>query len=218
MIKILEKLLDLIYIQPCLICHSIKEDKIICSKCYKKIRFMPKGVFRQEKGVNVYACTIYDGVIKQLIKEFKYYNKKRLGKLMAELMFQYWKELNIQGEFTVIPVPIHKNRRKERKYNHMDITGEELSKLTNYKINKNFLIRIKDTQKQYKLHKSERIKNIKDAFSINLSENIEQSENLLIIDDITSTGITVEEIVKLLKNNGYNHITVLTLSTPDIWN
>ncbi len=179
---------------------------------------MPKGVFRQEKGVNVYACTIYDGVIKQLIKEFKYYNKKRLGKLMAELMFQYWKELNIQGEFTVIPVPIHKNRRKERKYNHMDITGEELSKLTNYKINKNFLIRIKDTQKQYKLHKSERIKNIKDAFSLNLSENIEQSENLLIIDDITSTGITVEEIVKLLKNNGYNHITVLTLSTPDIWN
>ena len=87
-----------------------------------------------------------------------------------------------------------------------------------YKVNKNFIIRTKDTQKQYKLHKSERIKNIKNAFELNNENAPDKSTPLLIIDDITSTGITLEEIIKLLKTNGYNNITALTLATPDIWN
>ena len=80
------------------------------------------------------------------------------------------------------------------------------------------LLRIKDTKKQFKLNKKERIQNIKNAFDI--SKNVEMSKdtNILVIDDITSTGTTLEEIIKVLKKNGYKNITALTLATPDIWN
>ena len=218
MIKFIEKLLNLIYVQPCYFCKSIKEDKIICSRCYGKIHFLPSGVFRQNEECNIYACTIYDEIIKKLIKDLKYHNQRRLAPLFAYIMANYWKKLGLMQNYLILPVPIHKSRMKERKYNHMDIVAQEFSKITNYKLNKNFLIRIKDTEKQYKLHKQERIKNIKNAFDINKNINLDKNTHLLILDDITSTGITLEEIIKVLKKNGYYNITALTLATPDIWN
>ncbi len=218
MIKLLEKLLNLIYIQPCYFCRSTKEDKILCSKCYKKIHFMPESVFKVINGCNVYACCLYDGIIKSLIRDLKYHKKKKLAKLQAQLMYEYWQELHKSSDFIIVPVPIHKNRLKERKYNHMDLIAEEFSLLTNYKINKNLILRIKDTQKQFNLKKAERIKNIKGAFVVNEEEILEKSQKILIIDDITSTGITLEEVIKPLKKAGYKNITALTLATPDIWN
>lgn len=179
---------------------------------------MPPSTFRENRGCKIYACTLYDEITKRLIRDLKYHNKKKLAPLQAKIMYEYWKELNKEGEYLILPVPIHPHRKKERKYNHMDLVGDELCKLTNYKINKNFLLRTKDTQKQFKLSKQERIKNIKGAFDINLEEDISKETALLIIDDITSSGITLEEIIKLLNKNGYKNITALTLSTPDIWN
>ena len=100
----------------------------------------------------------------------------------------------------------------------MDLVSKEFSKLTKYKVLNNFLVREKDTQKQYNLHKKDRIKNIQGAFNINQNEKPSVENNFLIIDDITSTGITIEELIKVLTKNGYNNITALTLATPDIWN
>jgi ComF family protein len=179
---------------------------------------MPPSVFREYSGIKIYACCLYDEIIKKLIKDFKYHNKKKLSSLCAELMFEYMKELNLDKDYMLIPVPISKERLKERKYNHMDLVADNLAELTGYSVNKNLLIRIKDTQKQFKLHKQERIKNIKGAFIVNENADLPKDTPLLIIDDITSTGITLEEIIKTLKNNGYKNITAVALSTPDIWN
>lgn len=218
MIKLLEKLLNLIYIQPCYFCKSSKEDKLLCSKCHNKIRFLPAGVVKTIKDCNIYAATIYDGIIKTLVKDLKYYKKKKLAVVQAQIMYEYWQQLNIQKNFIILPVPVHPHRLKERKYNHMDLVAEEFGKLTNFEVNKNLLLRIKDTQKQFKLNKKERIQNIKNAFDINKKIEISKDVNILIIDDITSTGITLEEIIKILKSNGYKNIQALTLATPDIWN
>ena len=218
MINLIEKLLNLIYIQPCYLCKSTKEDTILCSKCREKIHYLPKTVIRKIDGVSVYSCTVYDDVIKKLIKNLKYHNQKQLAKVMALIMHEYIKELNLNKEYVLLPVPIHKNRLKERKYNHMEICANEIFKLSGYKVNKNLLIRIKDTQNQYKLHRDERIKNIKGAFELSKTEFPDKTLNYLIIDDITSTGATLEEIIKLLKSNGYNNLTALTLAVPDIWN
>lgn len=218
MIKLLEKLLNLIYIQPCYFCKSSKEDKLLCSKCYSKIRFLPAGIVRTIAGVDIYSATIYDGIIKTLVKDLKYYKKKKLAIIQAQIMFEYWQQLNIKDEFVILPVPIHPHRLKERKYNHMDLVANEFSKLTGFDVNKNFLLRIKDTEKQFKLNKRERIQNIRNAFDIDKEVELSKEKNILVIDDITSTGITLEEIIKLLKKNGYKNIKALTLATPDIWN
>lgn len=179
---------------------------------------MPLSTFRDNHNCKIYACTLYDEITKKLIRDLKYHNKKQLAPLQAKIMYEYWLELNKKENFLIIPVPIHQHRKKERKYNHMDLVADELSKLTGYKNNKKFIIRTKDTKKQFNLNKTQRIQNIRNAFEINPNEIINKEENLLIIDDITSTGITLEEIIKLLRKNGYKNITALTLATPDIWN
>ncbi len=216
MINIFEKLLNLIYIQPCCFCGSAKHDTLICPDCLNKIHFLPSSVFRKISLCDVYVCTLYDGIIKSLVRDLKYRSQKKLAKVQAKIMFDYFKQLNLNKEFIIVPVPIHNNRLKERKYNHMDIVADEFSKLTKFKADKTLLIRVKDTQKQYNLKKSERILNLKDAFKIN--KNTDTDKNLLIIDDITSTGATLKEIIRTLQNGGYKNITALTLATPDIWN
>lgn len=179
---------------------------------------MPPSVFREFSGIKTYACCLYDEIVKKLIKDLKYHNKKKLVSLFSEIMFDYMKEINLNKDYLIIPVPISKERLKERKYNHMDLVADNLAKLSGFKVNKDLLLRIKDTQKQFKLHKQERIKNIKGAFCINENSDVPKDAPLLIIDDITSTGITFEEIIKTLKKVGYKNIIAIALSTPDIWN
>ena len=71
---------------------------------------MPESVFKVIKDCNVYACALYDGIIKSLVRDLKYHKKKKLAKLQAQLMYEYWQELHKSSEFLVVPVPIHKNR------------------------------------------------------------------------------------------------------------
>ena len=179
---------------------------------------MPKCIYKKILEMDIYSAVTYDGIIKTLVRDLKYHNKKRLAKIQAQIMFEYWQSIDIQENFLVLPVPIHKLRKKERKYNHMDLVAKEFTKLSGYNFNTNFLLRTKDTQKQFNLSKKERIENIKNAFELDENQKIDKNTKLLIIDDITSTGITLEEIIKLLKKNGYKNITCLTLATPDIWN
>ncbi len=216
MINLIEKLLNLIYTRPCYFCGSTKEDSILCSDCRKKINFISKRINTNILGVDVYSCTVYEDIIKKLIIELKYYNKKKLSLIQAQIMFDYIKNQNFNKNFIILPVPIHKNRLKERKYNHMDLTADHLSKLSGFKSNKNFIIRTKDTLKQFNLNKEERENNIKGAFELNKKFAPDKNSNLLIIDDIIATGTTLKEIIMLLKSNGYNNITALTFSTPNL--
>lgn len=219
MIKILEKLLNLIYIKECYSCGSQEEDSYLCSKCRNKVHFLPHSIFKYINETPVFAAALYDDVVKQLIKALKYKGQKHIAAVIAGLMFEYWTSIKIsKSDFLVIPVPIHKLRRKERRYNHMDLVAKEFCCLTKYKYNNDFLVRIKDTKKQYNLKRQERIENIKNAFDVNINNMPDKSINLLIIDDITSTGTTLSEIINVLKNKGYKNITAFALATPDIWN
>ena len=83
------------------------------------------------------------------------------------------------------------------------------------------LIKLEDEQftiNNKVLNKQERIKNIKGAFSINNEKMLDKNEPILIIDDITSSGITLKEIIVVLKKEGYKNILAIAFSTPDIWN
>ena len=216
MINLFEKLLNLIYIQPCYFCKSSKEDTLLCSKCYSKIRFLPIKTTRIIQNCKIYACTYYENIIKTLVKDLKYYKKKKLAIIQAKIMYEYLQKLDLSDNYIIVPVPIHSKRLKERKYNHMDLVADELSKLTNFDVNKKFLIRTKDTLKQFNLHKNERVKNIRGAFNINKEESLAKDSKILIIDDIVATGTTLDEIIKSLKGNGYINITALTLATPEL--
>ena len=94
----------------------------------------------------------------------------------------------------------------------MDLVGKEFCKLMVYDFSENSIIRTKDTIPQYKLSPKDREKNLKDAFQIT-SEKI--LEPVLIIDDISTTGSTLKEMIKILEAHGIKDITCLVTALPE---
>ncbi|MCR5261801.1 MAG: hypothetical protein K6C94_08195 [Candidatus Gastranaerophilales bacterium] len=213
MINILKKLLDFIYETKCYFCSRSKEDTIFCSKCYNSIEFIDYRAISNIENCPVYAVTYYKEIIQKLIRAVKYHNKKELAVYQAKIMYEYWQNLEIKDrKYTVIPVPMFYSKARKRKYNHMDLVCEEFCKLTGYEFNNKNVIRTRETAPQYKLSKKEREKNLKNAFDI---KDNKISEPILIMDDISTTGSTLSEIIKVLNKNGVYDITCFVTAIPE---
>ncbi len=213
MINILKKLLDFIYENNCYFCHSSKENSIFCSKCYNSVDFFQSKPFKKINGVELYAVTYYKDVTQKLIRAVKYHNKKDLAFYQAKLMYEYWKTLDIAGEnFLVMPVPMFYSKARKRKYNHMDLVCEEFCKLTGYDYDLKSLIRNRETAPQYKLSSKEREKNLKNAFSVTKTE---LKQPILLIDDISTTGTTIKEILKVFEEKDITNVTTLVTAVPE---
>ena len=213
MINILKKLLDFIYENKCYFCHSSKENSIFCSKCYNSVDFFINKPFKKINGVELYAVTYYKDITQKLIRAVKYHNKKDLAYYQAKLMYEYWQTLNISsGNFLVMPVPMFYSKARKRKYNHMDLVCEEFCKLSGYDYDLKSLIRTRETAPQYKLSSKEREKNLKNAFAITKTH---LKQPILLIDDISTTGTTIKEILKVFEKNGISNVTTLVTAVPE---
>lgn len=182
----------------------------MCPECYDKLSFSDFRPNRIIDGVNIYTCAAYDKTLQKLIRGLKYHNQKELAFYLAKFMYEYWKHLGDKRIFRIAAVPLHKNRIKKRKYNHMELVAFEFGKLAGMEVNNDLIKRIKDTKPQYKLSRNERINNLSGAFEAVGNS----SEPVLILDDICTTGATFEEIIKTLKNNGTKQIVCLSASSP----
>ena len=212
MFNFLIKLLDFIYKKKCYFCRSSYHNTLMCENCYNKIEELSLCPILTISGIKIYSSCHYVKEMQKLIRGVKYHNQKELAYYQAKFMYEYFiKIINNDTTFTIIPVPLHKKRQKQRKFNHMELVANELSKLSGWKINTNLITRIKETKPQYKLKKEERIKNLENAFKVH-PQNY-NNENLLIIDDILTTGSTLSEMIKEFKKHNINKITGLTTST-----
>ncbi len=205
-------LLDLIYRKKCYFCSSSKYSLKMCPKCYSELTFSGAKPCRIIDSVNVYSCGIYEKTLQKLIRGLKYHKQKELAFYLAEFMNDYWQKINDTRDFQVVPTPLHKNRIKKRKYNHMELTAEEFCKMTGYSLNTELIKRIKDTKPQYTLTRKERLINLSQAFEVDISKDL--SKPVLILDDICTTGATFEEMIKTLQNAGIKEIVCLASSSP----
>ena len=212
--KFLNIFLDLIYKRRCYFCKKSFENLIMCSKCYDSLYFNRPQARIIFNGVNIFCAGIYEKTMQKLIRGIKYHKKKDLAFYQAKFMYEYFKKLNLNKNYQVVPVPLYSKRQKERGYNHMELVAEEFCKLSGMTLNTNIIKRIKNTKPQYKLNKQERLKNLKNAFSIEKS-NINSYLDILIIDDIFTTGSTFESMIdEFHKKNVYN-ITCLAATSAN---
>ncbi len=210
--KIIEAFLDLIYKKKCYFCKSSKYSLKMCPSCYNELSYSDFCPNRIINGVNIYACGIYEKILQKLIRGLKYHKQRELAFYLAKFMYDYWVNINDKREFQVVPTPLHKNRIKKRKYNHMELVAEEFCKLNGYTLNCELIKRIKDTKPQYKLSRKERLSNLSDAFEVNISKD--QGKPVLILDDICTTGATFEEMINVLHKNGITDIICIASSCP----
>lgn len=192
--------------KPCAKCGgSLIGDGSVCLECKKYDRVFDKG----------YCVCEYSGRMQEKILKFKNNNGKYLGAAFSQLMFDKYKQLDYDPDI-IIPIPIHENRRKERGFNQSEILAEKIHEYTN-KVDNSILIRKKDTPHQVGLNRENRIVNLDNAFSLNKNKSV-KGKNILIIDDIFTTGTTIDECAKFLKSKGANNVFYLCLARAPIGN
>jgi len=203
---VLDSILDFIFPYRCVICG--KETEIICSKCLKSIKPLNSQKIEPKKGIDKLLCYgAYSGSLKKVIISFKFYGKQKIAEILGRKISEMIKKhLEIQENTIIIPIPLHPLREKERGFNQAKLLSEEVSKNLNILCVTDSVSRIKETKYMHSLDKKERFKNIKNAFKITKPEMI-KDKNIIVIDDIFTTGATMSQFALLLKSAGCKSVT-----------
>ncbi len=178
--------------------------KDTCAGCFGNIVYFDRA----------FSPCSYEGVVKELIHAFKYKNKDYLGDALSRLMIDFVKEYNlpIESMDLIVPVPLSKTRLREREYNHALILAGGLGREFNKSVVQDRLIRHRNTGTQTELEDTERFLNVKGAFSVNGQDAVRR-KNILLVDDVLTTGATCSEAALTLKEAGANAVYVLTLAS-----
>lgn len=212
--KFFNSLLDLIYRKKCYFCGKSNYSVKMCPECFDKLEFSEFKANRIIYGIDVFCAGVYTKELQKLIRGLKYHRQRDLAYYQAKFMYDYFLNLEVlqNKDFELVAVPLHKNRIKKRKYNHMELVCKEFSKLSGFECNFSLIKRIKDTKPQYKLKRTQRLENLFAAFEVEKSAY--NGKTVLIMDDICTTGSTFEEMIKALNNNGITDIVCYATSTP----
>lgn len=206
--------LDYFFPPICGMCGEINEN-YICNNCYENIKKIKKCVINEYNNRNfskhLYIFR-YEGIIRNKIIEYKFEDKGYLDKMFAKIILSDKKTCNFIKKYDVIiPVPISKKRKKKRGYNQSELVANELAQKLNQDIWTDIIIKKKDNKPQSELNKLERIKNVEDIYEINKPIEV-KNKKVLLLDDIYTTGSTVNEIARKLKQNQTQEIGVITLA------
>lgn len=213
MMNFIKQLLDWIYYRNCYICKKICNSGLVCQKCLEKIELNFAEPSRIINEISVYTASNYDGILKKIIRGLKFHNKKELSQDLAYILYSCWKKFEINKDFEIVPIPLFPKKEKKRGFNHMYLTAVEFSKFTGYRINNELIKRIKDTKPQYNLSRIDKINNLKGAFEVYPEKY--NGKTILLLDDICTTGTTLEEAIKTLQQNGITDIVALVASSPN---
>lgn len=207
-------LLDTIFPSRCLGCN--KRNEIICDLCLLRVKQC-----NQTEHENVFALYDYKSpLIKKAIWKLKYYHTPYLGKKFGELLYEsFIEEINNLRNFSlgspiyVIPVPTSKIRKQKRGYNQTEIIAKSFCQKNYFLKFKNKIIyKNRETIPQARLtNRNKRLKNLIGAFSLK-NENEIKSKTIIIIDDVTTTGSTMMEIMKILNKSGARRVIGLAVA------
>jgi ComF family protein len=155
---------------------------------------------------------VYEGVLKKAILKYKFKRRLALSDPLGALMVKYI-ERNMYMKMIdlIVPVPLHHSRMKERGFNQAEFLAHVISKYYNVPTVSGMLFRVRETHPQFNLPKRDRFMNVRGAFEIKGSA-FAREKNILLVDDIYTTGATTSECTRVLKNSGASSVHVLTLS------
>lgn len=226
------KLLDWIYPRRCALCDGIlgKGERCVCRDCRSRIpkpvgepRCMKCGKpLTVEEREYCYDCShtlrlfdggrgifLYQGDVKAAMMRFKFHGRREYGEFFGRMMLfygqPYVKQIRPQ---VLIPVPVHKRKYRDRGYNQAQVLAEVISSGLSIPIRTDLVLRTKFTKAQKTLNPKERKKNLEKAFEVRPEAGIYR--RILLIDDIYTTGSTVNAIAGKLKSQGVEQVFFLT--------
>lgn len=231
-------LVDLLFPMSCEVCEvRICSGGLpgICEACWGKIRFMDGPCcprcgrpFTSEAALShspnhlcgdcrerppdyerAISVAVYEKPLAEAIHLFKFSKKTRWSRPLGQLLLK--KRSEFCGMERIIPVPLHPKRLREREFNQSLLLARELSHATGIPLQIDTLQRVHWTRPQIGLNGDERRKNVRKAFEVKHPQQV-QDRNILLVDDVFTTGATVNECARVLKRAGAKTVNVLTLA------
>jgi ComF family protein len=223
--KYLDYFWDIVFPKKCINCK--KEGTYLCEDCFSLIEINPfqyclcEKLKKMDKCDNcknksldkiLSAASFNNKILKRAIYKLKYDYIEDMAQPMALLVLThlYLMEEKIDKSFIVIPVPLSPKKKRRRGFNQSEKIGKIITETTNLDLCLDGLFKIKENKPQMELNKKERTKNIKNCFRAE-KEKIE-GKNILLLDDVYTTGSTMEECAKTLKQSGAKKVWGLTIA------
>lgn len=215
MFNFIEKILDLIFPPVCGICNK-EINTYLCGKCEKeinKITCVGENKYKDKYFSTHMYLFKYEGIIRNKIISYKFNDKPYLYKTFCEIFVKNKKVCEFLKKYDIIiSVPMYKKKKNQRGYNQSELIAKETAKkVENIEYRNDILIKIRNTAKQSSLNKEQRKENLKNAYVVNNNEYI-LNKNILIFDDIYTTGSTANECAKTLIEAGAKDVGILTIA------
>ena len=226
-----EALLNVMFPRRCAVCDEIVPagEGLICRQCQTKPQYIKEprcrrcgkqltgdtGIYckdcTQRRHVFDYGYALYDyQSMRKSIYRFKYNRRCEYAVFYAkEICRNLWDEICIMHADAIIPVPVHKSRLRSRGYNQASLVATELSRLTGIPVYKDLVQRVKKTIPQKELNIQERQNNLKKAF--NIGTDVVKLNKTILVDDIYTTGSTLDAVALELKKHGVESVYFITL-------
>lgn len=230
--RFLLSLKDVCFPITCCNCKEIVDSEGLCSECWKKIKWIgdPKckvcgAPFEIDIDAICLTCAKkkpyfdkavsafeYDDFSKGMILKFKHGDATRVCRQLAAWTYRSAEEA-IKNADIIVPVPIRPFKRLKRKHNQSELLARELSELSGISYEPRILRKEKSTQQQEGLSRNARLKNVVGSFGINPEySDLLRGKNVVLVDDVLTTGATVNECSKVLKKRGAEKVIVLTVA------
>ncbi|MBU1043633.1 MAG: ComF family protein [Candidatus Omnitrophica bacterium] len=234
----IRRVIDLIYPRFCVFCHSklnSNSDYNLCSQCALEINPI-KAPFCLKCGAKldqlsqiryngcnrcsnkkyhfdqVLSACKYKGMVKHCIHLFKYKRKRKTKNILSDILIRFLNENFCPKNIDLITaVPLHKHKLRDRGFNQSDLIADKISTALGIESSLDNLCRIKKTVSQVTLNAQQRQLNILGAFSCKNPEEF-KNKRILLIDDIFTTGSTLDECARVLKQSGAKEVTCLTIA------
>ena len=229
MFSFLHDFINLFYPNICLGCGEAlyKNEKYICTKC---LYSLPKTNFHKSRQnmiselfwgkIQVENATSYcffhkKGLLQNIIHNLKYKGVKEVGQELGKHLGSELIESDFSAIDVVVPVPLHNKRIKERGYNQSEWIARGIAGVMEKPLDNKSIIRAVNTETQTKKTRESRWDNVKDIFTVKKSENI-VNKHILLIDDVITTGSTLESCAATILNEKNTKISIATLGVASI--
>ena len=204
--------LALFYPNYCLGCDNslVKGEQYLCSQCLAKL---PKTQFHWQKNnpvemlfagrVPIFRATAFcsfhkEGLIQHLVHQLKYKNKREIGTYLGLLFgLDLVENEDFQSVDILLPIPLHPHKQKKRGYNQSEAICDGIAKGMQKECDYKLLVRTTDTQTQTKKSRYNRWENVSQIFKVLHPEQLE-GKHILLVDDVVTTGSTLEAVAQIL--------------------
>ncbi len=235
---LINTIIDILYPRRCPVCGGIAVPRggLACTDCSSRLKPIEeprckkcsKPIDSEEKEychdceskryhyTNGFSLWIYDECMKKSIADFKYHGRREYGEFyVQELVKKFHDSIMSISPDVLVPVPIHKSKQLKRGYNQADILAKGIGKRLNIPVLSYLLKRDKNTLPQKQLNDKERLKNLEKAFIFDEEERMTYNgiiDTALLVDDIYTTGSTIEACTNILMQNGIKKVYFITIS------